>query len=264
MRLPQIFVRFGVTRQRRRQRLGRILIPHAVRRRGTGRGDLCAELPHFLKLRHAQTLDLLLQRANAGHLADVRGHAPEQQIARHVERPRRDVPRISLGLHRLRPRQFPGQIFVHLRVYLSVCIEQRPARGVVAIRIRTRQLRRRDEPGFRKILVARRLCLPVPQRFVFDLARRQLADAFETQHGMPEIGNRLMPVLEVKAFQKTLRIVRPHPLDRLPDRIGRPAVARQRVGAFFRRHGGDGDDAFSQTAIIAVCAYESKSSVTTR
>ncbi len=126
--------------------------------------------------------------------------------------------------------------------------------AAVALPVRACQLRRRDESGLREILIARRFRLAVPQRFVFDLARRQFADALEAQHRMAQIGDRLVAVLEVEALEKTLRIVRPHPVDRLPDGIGRPAVPRERISAFFRRHRGDSDDSFGQTAIIAFAA----------
>src|SRR6185437_1820188 len=110
-----------------------------------------------------------------------------------------------------------------------------------------------NKSALREILIPRRFRLPIPQRLVFNLRRRQFTDAFKTQDGMPEVRDRLMAVLKVVAFQKLLRIMSAYPFDRLPDRIGRPAVSRERIRALFGRHGGNGNDAGSQTAIIAAC-----------
>ena len=41
---------------------------------------------------------------------------------------------------------------------------------------------------------------------------------------------------ENRALEELRRIVRAHPVDRVGDKIGRPAVTRQRIGAFFRGH----------------------------
>ena len=69
-------------------------------------GDLSAEFAHFGEFGDAQALDLLFERADAGDLADVGGHAPEQQVARNIEGAGRDVARIGVGLHRFGARQF--------------------------------------------------------------------------------------------------------------------------------------------------------------
>jgi hypothetical protein len=61
-------------------------------------------------------------------------------------------------------------------------------------------------------------------------------NAFEAHHHVSQVGDRGMPVLEVEAFEKALRIVRADPVDRLPDRIGRAAVARQGIGALLAGH----------------------------
>ena len=55
-----------------------------------------------------------------------------------------------------------------------------------------------------------------------------------------------------------MRIMRADPFDGLPDGIGRPAVARQRVGAFLRRHGSDGDDSFWSNGYIAIDSARSE------
>src|SRR5207248_4317757 len=54
-------------------------------------------------------------------------------------------------------------------------------------------------------------------------------------------------LLKVIAFQKILRIMRADPIDGLADRIGRAAVARERICALLRRHRGNRDDSFCQT-----------------
>src|SRR5579863_1981384 len=127
------------------------------------------------------------------------------------------------------------------------------------------QFRRSDETRLREILVPGRLRLPIPERFVFDLARGQFADAFEAQHGMAQIGNRLVPILEVITLQKILRIMRADPIDGLADRIGRAAVPGESIGALFRRHWRDCDDSFRQTAMITVCfEYASRDFTKTR
>src|ERR1022692_1627260 len=80
-----------------------------------------------------------------------------------------------------------------------------------------RQFGRRDKAGAREILVARRLRLPVPERLLFDLGRGQLRKAFEAQHGMSQVGDGSVAVLEIEALQELLRIVRAHPRERLAD-----------------------------------------------
>src|ERR1035438_2676361 len=125
-----------------------------------------------------------------------------------------------------------------------VSAKQSFALGSKPFGIRAGKLRRGDESGFRKVLIARRLCLAIPERFILNLARGQFADAFETQDGMAEIGYRLVTVLKIETLEKTLRVVRAHPIDRLADGICRAAVARERIGALLRRHRGYGDDSF--------------------
>src|SRR6185312_12280539 len=96
---------------------------------------------------------------------------------------------------------------------------QRVPRRSVFRGLRLAELGRRDESAFRKILIARRLRLAVPQHFIFDLTRRKFAYALEAKRRMAEIGNRLMAVLEIEAFEKLLRVMRLHPFDRLANRI---------------------------------------------
>src|SRR5580658_10842410 len=55
---------------------------------------------------------------------------------------------------------------------------------------------------------------------------------------MTEIGNGGMAVLEIEALEKFRGIVRANPLNGIADGIGRAAVARECIRAFFRRHGG--------------------------
>src|SRR5688500_5763840 len=52
-----------------------------------------------------------------------------------------------------------------------------------------------------------------------------------------------MSVVEIELFPELFGRMAVNPLDTLLDRIGRAAIAGQRVGGFLRRHGGNGDDA---------------------
>ena len=74
-------------------------VPAAIRLGGAGLRDLFRQLAQFGVFGCLQAADLLFQRADAGHLADVGGHAPEQQVARHVEGARRQVALVGVGLH---------------------------------------------------------------------------------------------------------------------------------------------------------------------
>ena len=68
-------------------------------------------------------------------------------------------------------------------------------------------------PDRRKILIARRARLPVPQLLVFNLGGGQFGDAFEAHHHVAEVGNGRVAVLEVEALEELLRVVRAHPLE---------------------------------------------------
>ena len=67
---------------------------------------------------------------------------------------------------------------------------------------------------------------------------------------MAQIGDRLMAVLEVIAFQELFGIMGTYPIERFADGIGRAGIAGKRIGAFFRREWSDGDDSF-QAAMVA-------------
>ena len=89
------------------------------------------KLAHLGVLGSLQPADLLFQRADAGHLPDVGGNAPEQQVARHVEGARREVALVGVRLHLLRPRQRLGQAVERARVNLArrpAADSRRPAR----------------------------------------------------------------------------------------------------------------------------------------
>src|SRR4051794_3245130 len=243
-------------RQRRRERLrGCVRVPDAIRGIGARARDLLAEIAKLRVLRCAQPPDLLLDRPDAADLPDIRRHAPEQQVPRDVERPRRDVPPICLRLHVVRAGKLLRQAGKRPLIHLRVRREQRLARLVVDRRVLPGQLRRRDEPGPREILVPRRLRLPVPQRLGLDLRGRKLRQALEAEHRVAQVGDRSVAVLEVEALEKFLRVMRPHPLDGVADRIGRAAVTREGVGALLGGHGRHRDDAFGrgQDAIITKC-----------
>ena len=219
-RLPEVFVRFRVARQSRRDRLRVPFVPDAVRRRGARLSHLIAELTNLGKLRYPQTLDLLFEGPDTGDLPDASRNSPEQEVAGDIERACGEVAFVHLRLHCVRAGKLLRQQSLHQGVDFRVCLKKVIARRLVKGRGLARQLRGRDESGFGKILITRRPRLAIPQRFVFDLSCRQFADAFETEHGVAEVGDGLMPVLEVKAFEELLRIVRPDPVHRLPDGIG--------------------------------------------
>ena len=90
--------------------------------------------------------------------------------------------------------------------------------------------------GLREILITRAARLAVPELLVFYLGGGQFGNAFEANGDVAQIGNGGVAVLEIEALQKFRGIVRADPLDRIANRIGRPAVASQRVGDLFRRH----------------------------
>ena len=227
------------------------IVPGTFRRGGAGFGDFEAEFADFGEFGNAQTLNLLFKSANAGNLADVGGHAPEQAVAGDVEGARRDVAGVGFGLHRFGTRQFIAQIRVHLPVDIFVCRDEGIARGLILRGLRGVELRGRDEATFGEILIAGGFGLAVPKNFILHFAGGKLADAFKAEHGVAEIGDGLVAVLEVETFEELLGIVGADPVDGLPDGIGGAAVAGERIGAFFRRQRGDGDDSFSQTVMIA-------------
>ncbi len=238
--------------QCRRNGLGVRVVPGAFGRRRAGFGNFKAQVTHFTEFRNAQTLDLFFERANACHLTDIGRDTPEQAVTRDVESAGRDVAPVRFGLHRFRPGQLLAQIRIHAGVDLLVGRDQPVARSLILGGLCGIEFRRRDKTALRKILIARRFRLAVPKNFVFHFARREFADAFEAENGVTQVRDRLVTVLEVKTLQELLRVMRAHPLNRLPDGIGRAAVARQSVSALLRRQRCDSDDAFSQTVIITV------------
>ena len=123
------------------------------------------------------------------------------------------------------------------------------------------EFRRRDEAGARKILIARRARLAVPQLFVFNLGGGELGDAFKAQHDVAQIGDGGVAVLEVEALEKLGGIVRAHPLDGIANRIGRARVARQRIGDLFReawaRRPGRGEVSWRLNSVIITSSCES-------
>ena len=79
---------------------GRVQVPAAIgRRRRRPAAISVAKLAQLGVLGGLQAADLLLQRADAGDLADIGGDAQEQQVARDVEGARGDVALVGVGLH---------------------------------------------------------------------------------------------------------------------------------------------------------------------
>ncbi len=67
--------------------------------------------------------------------------------------------------------------------------------------------------GTGKILIARRFRLAIPKRLLFDLGGGQFGDALEAHHGVAQVGDGSVAVLEIEAFEEFLRIVGAHPFD---------------------------------------------------
>ena len=105
------------------------------------------------------------------------------------------------------------------------------------------ELGRRHKSGFRKILIARRSRLAVPELFVFHFGGGELGNPFEAHHDVPQVGDGSVAVLEIEALEKLGGVVRAHPIDGIADGIGRAAVARQRECALLGRHRADREDA---------------------
>jgi hypothetical protein len=91
---------------------------------------------------------------------------------------------------------------------------------MISLRFFRGKLRRHNETGLPEVLIARRSRLPIPELLVFDLSGSEFGDAFETHRQMAEIGDGRVTVLKIEAFEKTLGVMGPHPIDRLSDGIG--------------------------------------------
>jgi hypothetical protein len=151
--------------------------------------NLVAQTAQLAVFGRFQTPDLALQGADTRHLSDVGRNAPEEQVSRHIESACREVALVHLRLHVIGTRQNTRQVFERARIDCAISFEQAAGRLAVRGRIFSGQLRRRDEPRTRKILVARGLGLAVPQALVLDLGGGQLRHAFETDHRMTEVGD---------------------------------------------------------------------------
>ncbi len=101
-----------------------------------------------------------------------------------------------------------------------------------------------------EILIAAGFGLPVPDRLIFDANGRQFRDVFEADDDVPQVRDRSMAIGKVELLPEFFGRVAVDPAETVLDGIGRAAVARQRVGGFFRRHGGDGDDAARGSLLI--------------
>ncbi len=115
-----------------RQWLAGILVPPAIRFGGAGGRDFLPQAAHFLVLGDAQALDLFFERPDTGHLADIGGHSPKQQVSSYVESTRRDVALVSLGLHLFGSRQRLTKVVHHAGAHLLVGPHQGLACGLVA------------------------------------------------------------------------------------------------------------------------------------
>src|SRR5207244_2348100 len=85
-RAGRMLVGLGMARERRSKRLNRrVEIPAAIGIGGAGFGDFLAQAAQLRVLAPFEAADLLLNGADAGHLANVGGHAPKEKVARHIE-----------------------------------------------------------------------------------------------------------------------------------------------------------------------------------
>ena len=131
-RLRDVLVGIGMACQRGRQWLGLgVDIPDAIGQRGTRLRDFIAQAAQLLIFGGLQPPDLFLHRANAGDLADIGWHAPEEQVAGDVEGARRQVALVSVRLHVLGARQTLGQGGKREVFYLAVGGEQSFAGGLI-------------------------------------------------------------------------------------------------------------------------------------
>src|SRR4051794_10628774 len=100
-----MFIGVGMPRERRCERLRVGSVPLALGLGRAGLGQFVAEAAYLRVFGGLQSTDLLLHGANAGDLADIRRHAPEQEVSRNIESTCSEVPLVCLGLHFLGPRE---------------------------------------------------------------------------------------------------------------------------------------------------------------
>src|SRR5690348_15255048 len=71
----------------------------------------------------------------------------------------------------------------------------------------------------------------------------------ETDHHMPQIRNGAVPIGKVKLLPKLFRRMRMDPANAVFDRIGRAAIAGQRIRRLLRRHGRHGNHSTMRTIL---------------
>ena len=238
--LQQVTVGIHPLGERGRHRLtSGMRVPGAAGPGGAGGGRFAGQLVQLGVLGRLQPPDLLLERADAGDLADICRNAQKQKVAGDIERTRGDVALIGVRRHFRRPgqgfREMRGDGGVHLVVRGEEVVRGSPIpRGLGSLK-----LGRRDEAASGEVLIAGRFGLPVPKLLVLDFDGGHFGDPFEAQRQVTQVGDGRVPVLKVEVLEELRRIVRPDPIDGLSDGIGGPAVAGQRVGALLGRHRGE-------------------------
>ncbi len=160
LRGPQLEIFARSARRARRHRHGapgwgraarfRAGIPNAIGQGGARLRDFVAQAAQFLVFRSLQPADLLLHRANAGHLPDIGGNAPEQQVARHIEGARGQVALVGVRLHLLGARQALAQGGERQVLHLGVGGQQRLAGALIVRGGLAGEFGRRDESGASK------------------------------------------------------------------------------------------------------------------
>ena len=95
----------------------------------------------------------------------------------------------------------------------------------------------------RKVLIAARFRLAVPQRLVFEPDRGEFGDVLEADDDMAQVGNRSMAIVEIELVPEFFRRMAMHPAKAVLNGVGRAAVAGQGVGRLLWRHRCERDDA---------------------
>ena len=114
---------------------------------GAGLREFLGERAQLAVFRCFQAADLLFERADAADLADIGGHGPEQEIARHVESPRGDVAPVGVELHIAGARQALRQAVESPLLHLGIRRQQRFSRLLKRGGVTIRQILRSDKSG---------------------------------------------------------------------------------------------------------------------
>src|SRR5215472_13646351 len=101
-------------------------------------------------------------------------------------------------------------------------------------------------------LVAGAALLTIPDWLVHDRHRSQNRDVLQTKDEVRQVGDRAVPVLEIKGVEKLLGALLAQLLDRLQHALIRARVLRQRVRLNFWRHPDHGIDPSRATCPLSL------------